>query len=173
MKSVGYDNIQRGEKGSKDEHLHHTKFKVMKEKEHLEKLSKDIKSKKTSIKNIDTISVKNALLDNNKIVVDKAEFADIRTLAKKQIVAESKDKKLLSDNKKMFAEIKELKQENQSKKTELYQYKSVKNKLSIGKTESENSNLKSMLDKVIKFIELMNLKEELNKFLIQNNNKER
>lgn len=173
MKSVGYDNIERGKKGSKDEHLHHTEFKLMKEKERLEKLSKEVRSKKVSVENIDSISVKNTMLDSNKIIVDKAEFEDVKILAKKQIVMESKEKKLLLDNKRLFSEIKAVKQENQSQKAELYQYKSIKNKLNKGKAEIENSNLKDRLAKVMMFINFMELNEKLDKFIKQNINKER
>lgn len=118
MSSAGYKNIERGEKGSDDKNLPHTEFKAMKEKERLEvlknkgeteqkhldekqeqieqlseKLTKEkgslqeIKTMKTAKKNVD------AMLDSSKVLVDKTEFEEIKTLAKKQIVHENKKRR--------------------------------------------------------------------------------
>lgn len=198
MSTVGYRNIERGEKGSSDKNLHHTELKVMKEKERLEmlqnkveleqkslnekqlqveqiseKLAKEkgslqeIKAKKTILKNIDAIAVKNAVLDSSKIVVDKAEFEDIRALAKKQIIHESKDKRLTEDNRKLTLQVQELQRENQSQKTELNNYKSIKNRLSSAGIEAELSNVKKLLNRILEFVEKIGFKTQLEKFLNQ------
>lgn len=196
MSSAGYQNIERGEKGSGDENLHHTEFKAMKEKERLEMLRskaeleqksldekqvqveqlgykiaqekgslQEIKAKKTALKNVDAIAVKNAVLDSSKVVVDKTEFDDIRALAKKHIVYESKEKKLAEDNKKLTVQVQVLQRENQSQKAELGSYKSVRNQLSVAGVEAELSNVKKMLNKVLEFVEKLGLKAQLEKFL--------
>ncbi len=166
MKSVGYDNIQRGEKGSKDEHLHHTEFKVLKDKQRLDDIARNIKSTKVSIKNIDNISVKNTMLDNEKIIVNKNDFEDIKILAKKHIVSNSKEKKLV-------ASVNKLKIENQTQKAELFELKSIKNKLSVSKLEATISNLESALIRTKTFVNLMGLSEDLDNYLKQNINKVR
>jgi hypothetical protein len=38
MRNAGYDDVERGERGSSEEHLTVTQFKVMKETENLEAL---------------------------------------------------------------------------------------------------------------------------------------
>ncbi len=166
MQSAGYDNIQRGEKGSKDEHLHHTEFKLMKEQQRLDDVVKNIKNKKVSLKNIDNITVKNTMLDSGKVIVDKEEFDDVKLIAKKHIVSSNNEKKLI-------AKVKTLEEENKLQKTELFELKSVKNKLSIGKLDAEMSNLKRTLDKVLMFVKLMGLSEKLDNYLKQNINNER
>lgn len=198
MNTVGYRNIERGEKGSSEENLHHTELKVMKEKERLEMLQnkvvleqksldekqlqnellrekltqeksnlQEVKSKKTAIKNVDAVAVKSAVLDSSKVVVDKTEFEDIRALAKKQIVHESKEKRLTEDNKKLAVQVQELQRENQSQKTELNSYKSIKNRLSSAGIEAELSNVKKLLNRVLEFVEKMGFKAQLEKFLNQ------
>lgn len=166
MKSAGYDNIQRGEKGSKDEHLHHTEFKLMKEQQRLDDVVKNIKSKKVSLKNIDNITVKNTMLDSGKVIVDKEEFDDVKLIAKKHIVSSNNEKKLI-------AKIKTLEEENKLQKTELFELKSVKNKLSIGKSDAEISNLKRTINNVLMFVKLMGLSEKLDNYLKQNISNER
>lgn len=198
MSTVGYCNIERGEKGSSDENLHHIEFKEMKEKERFEMLQskveleqksldekqlqvehlgdkivqekgslQEIKAKKTALKNVDAIAVKNAVLDSSKIVVDKAKFEDIRALAKKQIVHESKEKRLAEDNKKLTVQVQELQRENQSQKTEPNSYKSIKNRLSSAGIEAELSNVKKLLNRILEFVEKIGFKAQLEKFLNQ------
>ncbi len=93
----------------------------------------DIKAKKTKLKDIDKIAIKNAILDNSKVVVDETEFEDIKTLVKKQIIAESKEKKLITEVKALRSEVNTLKRENNVQKRELFEFKSLKNHLDIGK----------------------------------------
>ncbi|MEG1502422.1 MAG: hypothetical protein RR370_03430 [Synergistaceae bacterium] len=127
----------------------------------------EIKSKKTALKNVDAIAVKNAVLDSSKVVIDKTEFEEIKSLAKKQIVQESKEKKLTEDNKKLSARVQELQRENQSQKAELNGYKSIKNRLSSAGIEAELSNVKKLLSKILEFVEKLGLKAQLEKFLNQ------
>lgn len=137
--------------------------KIAQEKSSLQ----EIKAKKTAIKNVDDIAVKNAVLDSSKVVVDKAEFEDVKALAKKHIVYESKEKKLAEDNKKLAVQVQALQRENQSQKAELDGYKSVRNQLNVAGIEAELSNVNKMLNKVLEFVEKLGLKAQLEKFLIQ------
>lgn len=70
------------------------KAEISKEEQEL----KSIKTKKTKLKKVDEIEVKPAFLDGGKVVVAKEEFEDVKALAKKQIVAESKKQKMLAEN---------------------------------------------------------------------------
>lgn len=68
----------------------------------------------------------------------------------------------------MRSEVLSLKQENKEQKEELFQYKSLKNKLNIGKILAENEQLKKFQNMVMKFLEIFNLKEQFNKFINRN-----
>ena len=50
MRDAGYDNVKRGEKGSSEEHLTVTQFKVMKEEERLKNLVEKENEVKTSVR---------------------------------------------------------------------------------------------------------------------------
>lgn len=137
--------------------------KISKEKGALQ----EIKTKETALKNVDAVAVKNAMLDSSKVLVDKTEFEQIKTLAKKQIVHESKEKRLTEDNKKLAVQVQELQKKNQSQKTELNGYKSIKGRLNMAGVEAELSNVKKLLNGVLEFVEKLGLKVQLEKFLNQ------
>ena len=110
MKSAGYTDLERGERGSTDEHLAITQFKVMKERERLE----EIKKKNINIQRIDKIEAKPTLL-GNKLTVNRDDFEMLITAAKKYIVQEKKENmlqraldaanKLIDELKKMIADL--------------------------------------------------------------------
>ena len=121
MRSAGYTDVERGERGSSEEHLTVTQFKVMKEQErlselqetrtaiqtkiqdlqeaqeqearHLDKTKERIKSQKLDLKRIDEIEAKPTLI-GNKVTVDKDDFDMVVTAAKKHITQEKKESKL-------------------------------------------------------------------------------
>ena len=132
------------------------KAEISKEEQEL----KSIKTKKTKLKKVDEIEVKPAFLDGGKVVVAKEEFEDVKALAKKQIVAESKKQKMLAENV-------VLKEENKLLSKELNEYKSIKNRLSMAGVEAELSNVKKLLNRVLEFVEKLGLKAQLEKFLNQ------
>lgn len=53
MRKAGYDDVQRGERGSSEEHLTVTQFKVKKETERLEKLQNQIKKSKSNLESLE------------------------------------------------------------------------------------------------------------------------
>ena len=130
------------------------KAEISKEEQEL----KSIKTKKTKLKKVDEIEVKPAFLDGGKVVVAKEEFEDVKALAKKQIVAESKKQKMLAENV-------VLREENKLLSKELNEYKSIKNRLSMAGVEAELSNVKKLLNRVLEFVEKLGLKAQLEKFL--------
>ena len=136
MKAAGYTDVERGERGSSEEHLTVTQFKVMKEQERLcelqeakteiqseiaelqeaqaketEKLDKTrerIQKQKLDLKRIDEIEAKPTLI-GNKIALDKGDFDMVITAAKKHITQEKKEsalQKALDAAHKLIAELK-------------------------------------------------------------------
>ena len=136
MRAAGYTDVERGERGSSEEHLTVTQFKVMKEQERLselqetkteiqseiaelqeahakesEKLDKAkerIQKQKLDLKRIDEIEAKPTLI-GNKITVDKDDFDMVITAAKKHIAQERKEsalQKALDAAHKLIAELK-------------------------------------------------------------------
>ena len=136
MRASGYTDVKRGERGSSEEHLTVTQFKVMKEQERLselqetkteiqfeiaelqeahaketEKLDKAkerIQKQKLDLKRIDEIEAKPTLI-GNKVTVDKDDFDMVITAAKKHITQEKKEstlQKALDAAHKLIAELK-------------------------------------------------------------------
>ncbi|MDB7860208.1 plasmid recombination protein [Intestinimonas butyriciproducens] len=136
MRAAGYTDVERGERGSTEEHLTVTQFKVMKEQERLselqearteiqseiaelqeahaketEKLDKTkerIQKQKLDLKRIDEIEAKPTLI-GNKVTVDKDDFDMVITAAKKHITQEKKEsalQKALDAAHKMITELK-------------------------------------------------------------------
>lgn len=177
MKRCGY-NIERGEKGSVDEHMTVAEFKLHQEQQRLENLQKDIeteennltekiqaseiavanreyeeqaiieiKDKKAKLKDVNTVSVKNAMFDNSKIVVDKNDFDNIKTLAKQHLVVENEVDKWKQASSRWYNKANTLQEDFDVMKAELDEYKSVKNQLDIAKIQAENHNLKQIIEK--------------------------
>ena len=128
---------------------------------------KSIKTKKTKIKKVDEIEAKPAFLDGGKVVVPKEEFEDVKALAKKQIVADSKEKKLLAENAGLREENRLLNMVTDSMKKELNGYKSIKGRLNTAGVEAELSNVKKLLNRILEFVEKIGFKTQLEKFLNQ------
>ena len=136
MRAAGYTDVERGERGSSEEHLTVTQFKVMKEQERLselqetkteiqseiaelqeahakesEKLDKAkerIQKQKLDLKRINEIEAKPTLI-GNKVTVDKDDFDMVITAAKKHIAQEKKEaalQKALDAAHKLIAELK-------------------------------------------------------------------
>ena len=136
MRAAGYTDVERGERGSSEEHLTVTQFKVLKEQERLselqetkteiqseiaelqeahakesEKLDKTkerIQKQKLDLKRIDEIEAKPTLI-GNKVTVDKDDFDMVITAAKKHIAQEKKEsalQKALDAAHKLIAELK-------------------------------------------------------------------
>lgn len=131
-----------------------------------EKMLNIIKSKKAKVQCLKNIVVKPSIFDNTKIIIDKSNYENIKTLALKQIVSNDNEQELIIKNKALL-------EKNQKLNNELYQYKSVKNKLTSAGLEVELSNATKQLNKVLEFIESIGLKSQLESFLKQEINKSR
>lgn len=131
-----------------------------------EKMLNIIKSKKAKVQCLKNTVVKPSIFDNTKIIIDKSNYENIKTLALKQIVSNDNEQELIIKNKALL-------EKNQKLNNELYQYKSVKNKLTSAGLEVELSNATKQLNKVLEFIESIGLKSQLESFLKQEINKSR
>lgn len=127
--------------------------------------------KATQIKNIDDISTKKTLFGAN-ITVSKADFDELSGLAKKQIASDSKEKELNSqittlkqEKKQLVDEKAELSHKNDELQKEVSSLKSVRNQLTIASLQAEIENWKKKYQKVMDFVEQLDLTNKLQEFL--------
>ncbi|MFI3326349.1 MAG: plasmid recombination protein [Clostridia bacterium] len=197
-----YD-VEWEKKGEVKEHLSVLDFKKEKRTEEVKNLDEQItkhkksiekiNSQKSKIKNIESIETKSKTFDKTKVVVDKADFEDVKTLAKKQIVYDNHDDKF----KKKIGELKEkntelyrvnnsLKNENDNLESKLDQSRAINQDLKneirhikfensniIYKLEKEIKGLKARFERVMQFLEKKGLLEQFEKILNRNRGQER
>ena len=165
MRTAGYTDVERGERGSSEEHLTVTQFKVMKEQERLSELQaartketeklyetkERIQKQELDLKRIDEIEAKPTLI-GNKVTVDKDDFDMVITAAKKHITQEKKEstlQKALDAAHKLIAELKntvaDLTRKLAAATKELSEYKSVRSRLNATNMEKENNRLRNRL----------------------------
>ena len=169
MRVAGYTDVERGERGSSEEHLTVTQFKVEREQERLADLTEQTqqkeaeaaaldkkiektRQKKVDIESIDKIEARPVILSPSRVSLEKSEYETLSTAAKKYYAQENQEgklKKLLKDAKKTIsalkAKIESLVTELSAVKAELAQYKSVRGKLRTADLEQENDRLRSRL----------------------------
>ena len=158
MRKAGYDDVERGERGSSEEHLTVTQFKVQQEQARLAELTeqnrqqeqqaaalgkqiKKIQNQQVDVRSIEKI-VATSIPFSPKVAVEREDFDRLSTLAKKYVTAEKKESKLqkaLDVANKLIAK---LKAEIDSLKQEISDYKSVHRKLRAAELERENTELR-------------------------------
>ena len=111
MRKAGYDDVQRGERGSSEEHLSVTQFKVKKETEHLEKLQNQIKKSKSNLESLEEKTQVRQTMKRSfheiedigkttffgKVEMTKDECTYLKEQAKKSIIQESEISRLKDD----------------------------------------------------------------------------
>ena len=111
MRKAGYDDVQRGERGSSEEHLTVTQFKVKKETERLEKLQNQIKKSKSNLESLEEKTKVRKTMKRNfheiedigkttffgKVEMTKDECTYLKEQAKKSIIQESEISRLKDD----------------------------------------------------------------------------
>ena len=173
MRSAGYTDVERGERGSSEEHLTVTQFKVEKEQERLanlteqtaqkaqeaaslEKKIEKIQKKQVAVQAVDKIEPKPVPL-SSKVMLERSEFESLSTTAKKYAAQEKKEhrlQKMLDAANKVIAELKAKVSELTA---ELAEYKSIRKKLSTAGLEQENEVLRGKLRSYEAVIERNNL----------------
>ncbi len=161
MQAAGYSDIQRGERGSSEEHLTVTQFKVMKEQERLEELTEQtaqkvqeaatldkkiekVQKQQLAVQNVEKIEAKSVPL-SSKVMLERSEYESLATAAKKYVAQEKKERhlqKLLDAANKLISE---LKAKVAALNAELAEYKSVRGKLHTNELEQENEKLRDKL----------------------------
>jgi len=173
MREAGYDDVERGERGSSEEHLTVTQFKVQQEQARLAELTEQnrqqekqaatlgkqiekFQNQQVDIAAIEKIEAK-SIPFSSKVAVEREDFDRISTLAKKYVAAEKRESKLqkaLDAANKLIAK---LKAEIDGLKQELSAYKSVRSKLRTSDLERENAELRGKFQRYEDVIQRNNL----------------
>ncbi|MEQ2680496.1 plasmid recombination protein [Enterocloster citroniae] len=173
MHSAGYTDVERGERGSSEEHLTVTQFKVEREQERLanltektaqkaqeaasmEKRIEKIQKKQVAVQAVDKVAAKPVPL-TSKVMLERSEFESLSMAAKKYAVQEKKEhrlQKMLDAANKTTAELKAKVSELTA---ELAEYRSICRKLHPDGLEVENEQLRSKIRSYETAIERNNL----------------
>ena len=153
MRAAGYTDVERGERGSTEEHLTVTQFKVQAEQERLADLTQQAQQKaaeakaldreiekrtqkKIDIESIEKIEAKPVMLSSSRVSLAKSEYETLAAAAKKYYAQERRESKLqktLDAANKLIGELKaqitSLKQQISALTSELSEYKSVRGKI--------------------------------------------
>ena len=173
MRDAGYDDMERGERGSSEEHLTVTQFKVQQEQARLAELTEQnrqqeqqaaalgrqiekIQNQQVNVAAIEKIEAKSVPF-SNKVSVEREDFERLSTLAKKYITAEKKESKLQKALDAANRLIARLKEEIAGLKQELSEYKSVRSKLRTSDLERENAELRGKVQHYEDVIQRNNL----------------
>ena len=173
MREAGYDDVERGERGSSEEHLTVTQFKVQQEQARLAELTEQNRQQEQQaatlgkqIKRIQNQHVDVAAIEkieakpipfSTKIAVEREDFEHLSTLAKKYVAAEKKESKLQKALDAANRLIAKLKAEIAGLKQEISDYKSVRSKLRAAELERENTELRGKVRSYEDVIQRKNL----------------
>lgn len=164
--------VERLDKGTHNKHRSVDEFKLekrvekLKEKEKITEEKIKLNTKKyLQIRKIEDIEVKPTLIDKSKVLVDKNEFEDLKTVAKKHVVHVSAEKKLDDENKKLKVENVSVKKQNLKITQELNEFKSVKNGLNNAKLMSKIKELENVIKVVFDYLKQKGLLSEIEEIL--------
>ena len=164
MKEVGYDDIERGERGSSEEHLTVTQFKVQREQDRLAELTQESQQKAQLVAKLDRKMEKmenqqSELQDiskieaevksipfTSKVSVERSVFEKLAAMAKRLVIHEKKESKLQRALDAANAQIRKLTEEVSALKKELLSYKSIQGQLHRIDLERENASLRRKLE---------------------------
>lgn len=161
MRNAGYADVERGERGSSEEHLTVTQFKVEREQERLEQLTaqtqqkeqqaaslekkiEKIQKQQIAVQEVEQIEP-HAVPFSSKVMLDCSEYENLAAAAKKFYVQDRKESKLQKALDAAMKMITELKAKVAALTAELAEYKSVRGQLHAAELEQENSELRSKL----------------------------
>ena len=173
MRNAGYTDVERGERGSSEEHLTVTQFKVEREQERLEEITaqtqqkeqqaaslekeiEKIQKQQVAVQEVEQIEP-HAVPFSSKVMLDRSEYENLAAAAKKFYVQERKESKLQKALDAALKMISELKAKVAALTAELAEYKSVRGQLRTADLEKENSELRSKIRKYEDVISRNNL----------------
>lgn len=138
---------------------------IQKEKQELSQIA----FAKAEIKSVEQIPTGKSMF-GGKITVNEKDYKKVTSLAKKQLVDESKEKKLSKEISTLRKENKSLKTENEGMKTLLNSQQSVSKRLSTAMMESELRELRIFKERAEKFLSEHGLSDYFRKAFIHSNN---
>ena len=150
MRNAGYTDVERGERGSSEEHLTVTQFKVKREQERLEQLT--AQTQQIAVQKVEQIEP-HAVPFSSKVMLDRSEYENLAAAAKKLYVQERKESKLQKALDAAMKMISELKAKVASLTAELAEYKSVRSQLNTAGLEQQNELLRNKLHRYETVIE--------------------
>ena len=173
MRDAGYDDVERGEHGSSEEHLTVTQFKVQQEQARLAELTEQnrqqeqqaatlgrqiekIRNQQVNVAAIERIEDKPVPL-SSKVILERPEYESLAMAAKKYVTAAKKESKLQKALDAANRLIAKLKAEIAGLKQELSEYKSVRSKLRTPDLERENAELRGKVQRYEDVIQRNNL----------------
>ena len=173
MRDAGYDDVERGERGSSEEHLTVTQFKVQQEQARLAELTEQnrqqeqqaatlgrqiekIQNQQVAVAAIEKIEAKPVPL-SSKVILERSEYESLAVAAKKYVASEKKESKLQKALDAANRLIAKLKAEIAGLKQELSEYKSVRSKLRTSDLERENAELRGKVQHYEDVIQRNNL----------------
>ena len=158
MRDAGYDDVERGERGSSEEHLTVTQFKVQQEQQAttLGRQIEKIRNQQVDVAAIEKIEAKPVPL-SSKVILERSEYESLATAAKKYAASEKKESKLQKALDAANRLIARLKEEIAGLKQELSEYKSVRSKLRTSDLERENTELRGKVQHYEDVIQRNNL----------------
>lgn len=173
MRNAGYTDVERGERGSSEEHLTVTQFKVEREQERLEEVTaqtqqkeqqaaslekklEKIQKQQVAVQAVEQIEL-HAVPFSSKVILDRSEYENLATAAKKFYVQERKESKLQKALGAAMKMISELKAKVAALTAELAEHKSVRGQLRTVDLEKENGELRGKLRKYEDVISRHNL----------------
>ena len=169
MRSAGYADIERGERGSSEEHLTVTQFKMEREQERLATLTEKTEQKvrqaaslekkiekfqkqQIAVQSVEKIEAKPVPLSSTKVMLERSDYEMLTVAVKKYVTQEKKESRLqkaLDAANRVIAELKDtiagLTRKLSVTTRELSEYKSVCGKLRTADLEQENDRLRSRL----------------------------
>ena len=169
MREAGYTDVERGERGSTEEHLTVTQFKVEREQERLanlteqtqqrekqvatlEKKIEKIQKQQTDIQTVEQIVPRPVPL-TSKVMLDRDAYERLAAAAKKYIVQERKESKLQKALDAALKLIEELKEKVAALTAELSSYKSIRSQFHVTNLRHENEVLRSKVRRYESVIE--------------------
>lgn len=173
MRNAGYTDVERGERGSSEEHLTVTQFKVEREQERLEEITAQTQQKEQqaaslekklekfqkqqiAVQKVEQIET-HAIPFSSKVMLDRSEYENLAAAAKKFFVQECNESKLQKALDAALKMISELKAKVAALTAELTEYKSVRGQLRTVDLEKENGELRGKLRKYEDVISRHNL----------------
>ncbi len=173
MRNAGYTDVERGERGSSEEHLTVTQFKVEREQERLKEITAQTQQKEQQAASLEKKLVKiqkqqiavqkveqietHAIPFSSKVMLDRSEYENLAAAAKKFFVQECNESKLQKALDAALKMISELKAKVAALTAELAEYKSVRGQLRTVDLEKENGELRGKLRKYEDVISRHNL----------------